>query len=162
MKINEFGRSMVEMLGVIAIIGVLSAAGLYGYSKAMNKHKANTTINQMVTIVNNIRHVFVNVQTTEQPYSALVGSKEDATRKLIEMNVFPEEMIVDKNIPDVRNVYKGQVWVEAVDDGKSFNVEFEDLPDGVAVALGTIDWGLSDEAGLQEVLIEPTEEQQGN
>ena len=31
MKINQSGRSMIEMLGVLAIIGVLSAAGLIGY-----------------------------------------------------------------------------------------------------------------------------------
>lgn len=42
---NQKGRSMVEMLGVLAIIGVLSAGGLAGYSKAMFKHRMNETIN---------------------------------------------------------------------------------------------------------------------
>ena len=41
LKINEFGRSMVEMLGVLAIIGVLSVAGIAGYTMAMNKYRAN-------------------------------------------------------------------------------------------------------------------------
>ena len=31
--INENGRSMVEMLGVLAIIGVLSVGGIAGYSR---------------------------------------------------------------------------------------------------------------------------------
>lgn len=43
---NESGRSMVEMLGVLAVIGVLSVAGIAGYSRAMDKHKANTIINE--------------------------------------------------------------------------------------------------------------------
>ena len=34
---NEKGRSMIEMLGVLAIIGVLSVGGIAGYSKAMMK-----------------------------------------------------------------------------------------------------------------------------
>ncbi len=38
---TQVGRSMVEMLGVLAIIGVLSASALSGYSKAMLKHKMN-------------------------------------------------------------------------------------------------------------------------
>ena len=38
---QETGRSMVEMLGVLAIIGVLSVGGIAGYSKAMRKHKLN-------------------------------------------------------------------------------------------------------------------------
>ncbi len=44
MKNNQLGRSMVEMLGVLAIIGVLSAGALAGYSKAMFKHKVNQSI----------------------------------------------------------------------------------------------------------------------
>ena len=31
------GRSMIEMLGVLAIVGVLSVGGIAGYSKAMEK-----------------------------------------------------------------------------------------------------------------------------
>ena len=38
---SQKGRSMVEMLGVLAIIGVLSVGGVYGYGVAMKKHKAN-------------------------------------------------------------------------------------------------------------------------
>ena len=41
MKKNENGRSMIEMLGVLAIIGVLSVGGIYGYTTAMRKYKAN-------------------------------------------------------------------------------------------------------------------------
>jgi Tfp pilus assembly protein PilE len=41
MKKNESGRSMVEMLGVLAIIGVLSVGGIAGYTMAMKKYKAN-------------------------------------------------------------------------------------------------------------------------
>ena len=43
-RANSIGRSMVEMLGVLAIIGVLSAGALKGYSNAMFKHKMNKTI----------------------------------------------------------------------------------------------------------------------
>ena len=38
---TENGRSVVEMLGVLAIIGVLSVGAIAGYSKAMFKHKLN-------------------------------------------------------------------------------------------------------------------------
>ena len=43
---NESGRSMVEMLGVLAIVGVLSVGGVYGYGVAMKKHKANELLHQ--------------------------------------------------------------------------------------------------------------------
>ena len=37
---------MVEMLGVLAIVGVLSVGGVYGYGVAMKKHKANELLHQ--------------------------------------------------------------------------------------------------------------------
>ena len=42
---GEGGRSMIEMLGVLAIIGVLSVGGIAGYTTAMRSYKANEIIN---------------------------------------------------------------------------------------------------------------------
>ena len=55
---NESGRSMIEMLGVLAIIGVLSVGGIAGYSKAMNKYRINKTIEQITLIAGNVRTFF--------------------------------------------------------------------------------------------------------
>ena len=49
---NETGRSMVEMLGVLAIIGVLSVGGISGYSKAMYRLKMNKTIEIFNRVLN--------------------------------------------------------------------------------------------------------------
>ena len=43
----ETGRSMVEMLGTLAIIGVLSIGGIAGYSYGMNKYHANAIVNDV-------------------------------------------------------------------------------------------------------------------
>ena len=45
------GRSMVEMLGVLAVIGVLSAGALAGFNNAMKRHKTNQVISDLETIV---------------------------------------------------------------------------------------------------------------
>ena len=45
---NESGRSMTEMLGTLAIIGVLSIGGIAGYSYGMDKYRANQTINDIM------------------------------------------------------------------------------------------------------------------
>ncbi len=44
---NQSGRSMVEMLGVLAIIGVLSIGGIAGYRQAMTAHRANEFLNDL-------------------------------------------------------------------------------------------------------------------
>ena len=43
---GEYGRSMIEMLGVLAIIGVLTVGGISGYSKAMMTWKINKTLEE--------------------------------------------------------------------------------------------------------------------
>ena len=53
---KEYGRSMIEMLGVLAIIGVLSIGGLAGYTMAMNRHRANQVLDYS-------QRAFVSVQT---------------------------------------------------------------------------------------------------
>ena len=44
-RFAQSGRSMVEMLGTLAIIGVLSIGGIMGYSYAVDKYHANQIIN---------------------------------------------------------------------------------------------------------------------
>lgn len=48
------GRSMIEMLGVLAVIGVLSIAALAGFQYAMNRHRANETIHDVMLRATNV------------------------------------------------------------------------------------------------------------
>lgn len=56
---DSHGRSMVEMLGVLAIAGILSIGALAGYRYAMDKQRANTTINDI-----NLRGVDLVIQAS--------------------------------------------------------------------------------------------------
>ena len=60
-KIYEKGRSMVEMLGVLAIIGVLSVGGIYGYSVAMRSNRVNE-IAHAVSMLNTMGQALNNGQ----------------------------------------------------------------------------------------------------
>ena len=53
-KINELGRSMVEILGVLAIIGVLTFGGIQGYQYAMEKYNANQIANEVSIILQDL------------------------------------------------------------------------------------------------------------
>ncbi len=64
MKFNELGRSMVEMLGVLAIIGVLSVGAISGYSKVMFKYRLNNAIYENQSIIHLIIYYANNL-----PYS---------------------------------------------------------------------------------------------
>ena len=51
------GRSMVEMLGVLAIIGVLSVGAIAGYGKAMMKYKLNQHAQAVNMLINNVLQI---------------------------------------------------------------------------------------------------------
>ncbi|MCM1323736.1 MAG: hypothetical protein NC218_06205 [Acetobacter sp.] len=52
MRDNEIGRSMIEMLGVLAIVGILSVGGIAGFSKAMMKYKLNKLTEEYTLFIN--------------------------------------------------------------------------------------------------------------
>ena len=47
----SIGRSMIEMLGVLAIIAVLTVGGIAGYSKAMKKYQANKVVGEIIQVL---------------------------------------------------------------------------------------------------------------
>ena len=49
-----FGRSMVEVLGVLAIIGVLSVGAISGYSNAMMKYKTNKLVSEYNYLISGV------------------------------------------------------------------------------------------------------------
>ena len=98
-KQNQLGRSMIEMLGVLAIIGVLSVGGIAGYSKAMNKWKLQKAFDQISTIVTNMYTLMGNVNAADQ---------ENLNSELaIKLGIIPDEMVQDNPYGySITNVYK--------------------------------------------------------
>jgi len=48
---DQIGRSLVELLGVLAVIGVLSLTGIYGFMYAMEKWRENETFDRYSKVV---------------------------------------------------------------------------------------------------------------
>ena len=96
----EQGRSMIEMLGVLAIIGVLSVGGINGFSKAMDAHKINTIVEQIGTIIANAKSIGL------RQGGKYTGLDTSAAKK---MKIIPDEMIDSSG--KVTHVYGGEVRV---------------------------------------------------
>lgn len=149
MKTNQNGRSMIEMLGVLAIIGVLTVGGILGYTKAMAKYRSNKVIDQITLFITNIRTMYAAQQT----YINLSNSLA------IDLNLTPDELVVrDANGPTgvLRNVFSGNVQVAAsginVDgDNGAFVLTFYGLSRDACIAIATSDWGSGSSSGLVAV-----------
>ena len=69
MNKNQSGRSMVEMLGVLAIIGVLSIGGIAAYRIAMTKNKINNIMNGLWVEATHIASQIQGGSTSLKTYS---------------------------------------------------------------------------------------------
>ena len=88
---NSFGRSMIEMLGVLTIIGVLSVGGLAGYSKAMQKFKLNKWQDDLVMLTANLKITFANSK------SYTLEDDVDLTEYFKNLQMIPQGMLDDNN-----------------------------------------------------------------
>ena len=142
---NENGRSMVEMLGVLAIIGVLSVGGIAGYSKAMNKYKINKTTDQISMLVANIRTLF----SSQGNYEGLTNQQAK------KFGVVPNDMYTKVSSDNIKNAFGGKVTIaddqaRAGDTNKveAFTIRYDGLSSEACVTLATGDWGSGQASGL--------------
>ncbi len=152
-KNEQAGRSMVEMLGVLAIIGVLSIGGISGYSKAMAKFRVNKTMDQISMLVMNIRTL----------YSGNVNYDGLNDKVAIQMGIIPRDMLpsgtTEATASKIINAYQGEVKVGAANVGganRSFFVTYSGLTREACVAIATADWGSQAGSGLQAIQIKGT------
>ncbi|MBR6674499.1 MAG: hypothetical protein IKL32_01090 [Alphaproteobacteria bacterium] len=107
----ESGRSMVEMLGTLAIIGVLSIGGIMGYSYGMDKYHANQTINDVnlraVDLISQLSQghtpnldSWATISTAGYPIS--LNSDEAPTNYYIKVEKVPFDVcdMIAQNMPD--------------------------------------------------------------
>ena len=143
---GQTGRSMIEMLGVLAIIGVLSVGGLVGYSKAMERYRVNETVNQISHIVQNTRDLFKSQPNLYDGLSfsnsGYISDTDNANRILdSKAKIFPTSLV--KN--DYKNLFGGEIrWYAdgrfTNDDGKAFILVFYGIPQEACIELATRDW----------------------
>lgn len=140
-KNEQSGRSMVEMLGVLAIIGVLSVGGISGYSKAMAKFKLTKAQDQITMLIMNIRTAYA----TSPGY----GSLDNSTA--ITYSLVPSEMI--KSDTAIMNAFGGTTTISAVKgsdgtEGGAFSITFAGIGKDACLSLATSDWGADGLAGI--------------
>ena len=116
-KKQESGRSMVEMLGVLAIIGVLSIGGIAGYTLSMRKHRAN----HIVDIVN--KYAFSVYAFCQQKIS-----NGEIETMLDCRHIAPtfEETNIGQLPAGISNVYSYRTIIHNGSDAADIVVEFTD------------------------------------
>ena len=126
-KNNQIGRSMVEMLGVLAIIGVLSVGGIAGYSKAMEKYNINKLRDQFFQILHNLTTAAAaGHETTQLANNNVIDA----------LHILPQEMGKAANC---RHALGGRCYVIGVGSGYDITIRLQDLPQKACVEMATLD-----------------------
>ena len=85
------GRSMIEMLGVLAIIGVLSVGGIAGYSKAMEQFKINK-------IIQDYNMLIFGLMEHQQSFQESIAGESNLTDTVIALNLVPNNWVKLNNV----------------------------------------------------------------
>ena len=113
---SQTGRSMVEMLAVLAIVGVLSIVLMLGYTIAMNKYRANEIIAGV-----KLRAYAVSWQPQNEP-----GTEQDLTE-------FAEKILT----------YKTTAWAGGLNGEEDlFTIDVDDVQQGVCQEILNRNWTL--------------------
>lgn len=133
---DQSGRSMVEMLGVLAIIGVLSVGGISGYSKAMAKFKLTKAQDQISMLLMNIRTAYA----TSPSYSGL------SSTAAADYNLAPNDMVQSTTAGGssytLKGAFGGDVVVSAISEAETyFYITMNSLGREACRSLLSSDWG---------------------
>ena len=130
-RMIQHGRTMLEMLGVLAIVGILSITALVGFTYAMNKHRANETIYDVMLRGTNvpmvdenyaskpIGHTFTFPDLPAGTYYPMVTKKDSGSSYYVEAtNVTYRvcEMILKMNPTDIDQIMVGNAAYEGDSD----------------------------------------------
>lgn len=123
---------MLEMMGVLMIMGVISAGGALGFTKMMSQHKINQSIQQ----INIISAKLSAVGSQAGSYAGLSNSSA------IKYNAVPALV----NGSEIKNPFGGQIVIEPSyllqdkSDLQAYTITYTDLPPDACIAIAAHDW----------------------
>lgn len=106
---TQSGRSMVEMLGVLAIIGVLSVGSIAGYSKAMMKYKLNKHMESFNMLLNEAIKLLPELQ---RHYGKNTWSRHNLNNFFYKANLLPDGMNYNFQDDYIYDIFKNKTEIQ--------------------------------------------------
>lgn len=143
------GRSMVEMIGVLAIVGFLTMGGIWGYVRASQVLRINNVKDEISTLIANIRTMYL----TKNDYKTL------DVPTLIGSGFVPEKMI-SSDKTKITNSLKGSVLVGSsateIGPNNSFILIYNGLDAITCREIAVLSWGSDISSGFLGMSINKT------
>lgn len=131
---DQFGRTMIEVIGVLAIIGAVTS----GIAHLVSSMHDRFLVSRIVQQVRDLQKVVSNRFVVDGDYS------KAKNQTLVDEKIAPQDLITDDG--KLRHAYRGEVTVSGTKD--SFSITFADLPGTVCMELATLDWQIGNDSDL--------------
>ena len=138
---SDSGRSMVEILGVLAIIGILSVGGLVGYQMAIQKSQKNKCLDEMQMVFQKFYEVHMNIPIPKPEEEVKV----------------PDSVVSLDYLNGALKSLNGKTSVSmsyCPNQNMDFMLSFDYLPEDVCLAILNTNWEgniyFGDSSGLEE------------
>ena len=147
----QSGRSMIEMLGVLAVIGVLTVGGFSLISKVTTSHKSNVAIDEIGALANRTRMVFREfVLDNKSSITSASSTAVPMNEYLCKARAYPESLEYPKDSNG--KCESGKTFISTHDikfnvqcfrnnDVDYFYIEVSQLDDEMCMAIAQSTWG---------------------
>ena len=139
---KETGRSMIEMLGVLAIIGMLSLVGISVYKRAITRHQTNNLIEDVRLAGFIVADEMFSLLPAEQEEVSMAG--KFAPKSPYDFTAFKESditfgVVADKvSFPVCEEVRKRKVdWLEEIRANSKENICKKDDDNAISFFFNT-------------------------
>ena len=138
---NEKGSSLVEVLGVMAIIATVVVVTYSGIAKANQKIKVSQAVQQVSNVVKSMRIQF----------SAFLPESATADQ-LVQAGVYEKKDVLDGTAVNVVGTEMDMIIAPYVEN-PYFVFIYKDIPVRACVDLMMGDWGNDPSSGLKEIIV---------
>ena len=159
-NINESGRSMIEMLGVLSIIGILTVGGYGLISKMQENNRINEVIDNVTSLAYRVRPLARDYQEGDS-----CSSSKCLTKYAYQGKAYPEGLeysnyyFTDRNNVKYRIHYNSTSGSKSIDNGGAlFVIAVSGFTEKMCLQLATTNFGSKTTNGYMGMQIGTTTE----
>ncbi|MBE6451479.1 MAG: hypothetical protein E7016_05905 [Alphaproteobacteria bacterium] len=131
--VNQSGRSMIEAIGYISVMIMLTTALTASVNSGMHRFKLGRINQELVDLKKVISQRFVSAENYKE----------------VSFDILIDEKIVPYDVRDKKHSFNGGVKIGKGDaNGNTFYIEFDDVPLQSCTELGTRLWVVNDGSDL--------------
>ncbi len=144
-NIKENGRSMIEMIGVLAIVGVLSVGGFAVVNQALSAHRITSFIADTADVARQARKLSCQ-------YEDAYNDKGSYSLFLYKSNAYPENFEYDSTNNRFIGILDSTYKIDGT--GKDgFVITVGNLSEELCIKLSTSRWGTIGSSGFESLQI---------